>query len=156
VAVLTRLRTGLVVFRRPRLAVVAVASQFIAWGIQWSLVYVLLIGLHLDPPAGLAAAAAVLFAINVTMLLPVTPGDLGVFQAAVAFVLHAGWGVAYSRGVAYGVVLQAAELAAALIMGVPALVHEGGSWRRLDEQPPGFDRNRPPVRRGPAQSISDR
>ena len=31
--------------------------------------------------------------------------------------------------IAYGIVLQAVEVAAALIMGLPALVNEGLSWK---------------------------
>jgi phosphatidylinositol alpha-mannosyltransferase len=70
------------------------------------------------------------------MLLPLTPGDVGVFQAAAAAVLHAGWQVPVSAGVAFGVVLQAVELAAALLMGVPALILEGLSWQQLTQRPP--------------------
>jgi uncharacterized membrane protein YbhN (UPF0104 family) len=86
---------------------------------------------HLADKTGFLGAVAVLFAVNVTMLLPVTPGDVGVFQAATAAVLQAGWQVPFSTGVAFGVVLQAVELVAALLMGVPALLMEGLSWRQL-------------------------
>lgn len=129
--ILSEVRAGLTVFRLPRLGAIAVTSMLSAWAVQCAAVYVMLVALHLGQPGGLAAAAAILFAINLTMLLPITPGDLGVFQAATAFVLNAGWGVAYSRGVAYGVVLQAGELAAALLLGVPALLREGLSWRAV-------------------------
>ena len=40
--------------------------------------------------AGFGAAAAVLFAVNVTAVLPATPSNLGVFQAACVAVLHTG------------------------------------------------------------------
>lgn len=129
--ILHQVRSGLVVFRNGRLGTIAVVSLLAGWAVQWSAVYLLLAGLHLTNRAGLAAAAAILFAINITMVLPFTPGDIGVFQAATAFVLNSGWGVPYSRGVAYGIVLQAAELATALIMGVPALLREGMSWRAI-------------------------
>jgi phosphatidyl-myo-inositol alpha-mannosyltransferase len=79
----------------------------------------------------LAAAAAVLFAVNITAVLPVTPANLGVFQAASAAVLHAGWHVGLGTGVAYGVILQAVEVSTALLMGGPALVKEGMSWREV-------------------------
>jgi phosphatidyl-myo-inositol alpha-mannosyltransferase len=130
-SVAVRLRAGLNVFRQPRRAAVAISSQLGAWAVQWLAVYVLLAGLNLAGRTGAVGAVAVLFAINITMLLPVTPGDIGVFQAAVAAVLHAGWHVAYSRGVAYGVVLQAAELVTAILMGFPALLKEGLSWRSI-------------------------
>src|SRR5205823_11769095 len=80
---------------------------------------------------GFAAAAAVLFAVNVTAILPATPANLGVFQAACATVLHTGWHVSWTTGVAYGVILQAVEVATAILMGMPALLKEGMSWREI-------------------------
>jgi phosphatidylinositol alpha-mannosyltransferase len=130
-AVASRVRSGLTVFRHPRTAVGMVGAQMSAWGLQWLAVYVLLVATHLGPRVGPLGAAAVLCAVNVTMLLPATPGDVGVFQAAVAAVLHVGWNVSYGDGIAYGVILQSAELLTALLMGVPALVGEGLSWRHM-------------------------
>jgi phosphatidylinositol alpha-mannosyltransferase len=91
----------------------------------------LLVALGLDKQAGLPAAAAVLFAVNITAVLPATPANLGVFQAACAAVLHTGWHVGYGTGVAYGVILQAVEISTAILMGMPALVKEGMSWREV-------------------------
>jgi phosphatidylinositol alpha-mannosyltransferase len=128
---MTRVRAGLEVFRRPRLGVAAAGAQFLAWGLQWMSCYLLLIALGLSHQAGMAAAAAVLFAVNITAVLPATPANLGVFQAACAAVLHTGWHVGYGTGVAYGVILQAVEVSTALLMGAPALVKEGMSWREV-------------------------
>ena len=58
-----------------------------AWALQWLSCYVLLVALGLDDHAGVGAAAAVLFAVNVTAVLPATPSNLGVFQAACVAVL---------------------------------------------------------------------
>ncbi len=128
---LTRVRSGLTVFRRPRLGVTATAAQLGAWGLQWLSCYVLLIALGLDHRTGIAAAAGVLFAVNITAVLPATPANLGVFQAACAAVLHAGWHVSIPDGVAYGVILQAVEVSTAILMGMPALLKEGMSWREI-------------------------
>src|SRR5439155_23764025 len=98
---------------------------------------------------GFMGAVAVLFAVNVTLLLPLTPGDVGVFQAAAAAVLHTGWQVPFSAGVAFGVVLQAVELIAALVMGGPALLLEGLSWRQLIRRPSGAA----PVRLPPPADV---
>jgi phosphatidylinositol alpha-mannosyltransferase len=106
-------------------------AQFAAWALQWLSCYVLLVALGLSHQAGLAAAAAVLFAVNITAVLPATPANLGVFQAACAAVLHTGWHVGLGTGVAYGVILQAVEVSTALLMGGPALVKEGMSWREV-------------------------
>ena len=105
------------------------AAQLGAWALQWTSCYVLLVALGLNHQAGWAAAAAVLFAVNVTAVLPATPANLGVFQAACATVLHAGWHVGFGTGVAYGVILQAVEVTTAMAMGIPALLREGMSWR---------------------------
>ncbi len=128
---LTRVRAGLAVFRRPRLGAVAAGAQLGAWGLQWVSCYVLLVALGLGHQAGMAAAAAVLFAVNITAVLPATPANLGVFQAACAAVLHTGWHVGFGTGVAYGVILQAVEVSTAILMGTPALLKEGMSWREV-------------------------
>jgi phosphatidylinositol alpha-mannosyltransferase len=128
---MTRVRAGLEVFRRPRLGIVAAGAQFLAWALQWLSCYLLLIALGLSHQAGVAAAAAVLFAVNVTAVLPATPANFGVFQAACATVLHTGWHVGFGTGIAYGVILQAVEVSTALLMGGPALVKEGMSWREI-------------------------
>ncbi|MBW3547762.1 MAG: hypothetical protein KY452_06480 [Actinobacteria bacterium] len=100
----------------------------------------LLPGAELDAPvsyegmkeagAGLGAAAAVLFAVNVTAVLPVTPSNVGVFQFACMLVLGV-YGVGQADALAYGIVLQAVEVATAVALGSPALVKEGLSWREV-------------------------
>ncbi|MGH2896357.1 MAG: lysylphosphatidylglycerol synthase domain-containing protein, partial [Solirubrobacteraceae bacterium] len=128
---MTRVRAGLTVFRKPKFGAVAAGAQLGAWALQWISCYVLLVALGLNHQAGLAAAAAVLFAVNITAVLPATPANLGVFQAACAAVLHTGWHVGLGTGVAYGVILQAVEVSTAILMGAPALLKEGMSWREV-------------------------
>jgi phosphatidyl-myo-inositol alpha-mannosyltransferase len=125
-----RVRSGLQVFRKPKLGAWALVTQLSAWAIQWLACYMLLVALGLDDQAGLGAAAAVLFAVNVTAALPATPSNLGVFQAACVAVLSA-YGVGKTNALAYGIILQAIEIATALTMGMPALVREGMTWRDL-------------------------
>jgi phosphatidylinositol alpha-mannosyltransferase len=128
---LGRVRAGLTVFRQPRLGAVATVTQLAAWGLQAISCYMLLVALGLSHQAGFAAAAAVLFAVNITAVLPATPANLGVFQAACAAVLHTGWHVGFGTGVAYGVILQAVEVTTAILMGMPALLKEGMSWKEI-------------------------
>ena len=131
-AALTRVRSGLAVFRRPRLGLAATAAQLAAWALQWLACVVLLEALGLDEHgAGVGAAAAVLFAVNVTAVLPLTPSNLGVFQAACVAVLTSGYGIGAAQALGYGIILQAVEVATAVVMGAPALVKEGVSWREV-------------------------
>jgi phosphatidyl-myo-inositol alpha-mannosyltransferase len=129
---MARVRAGLIVFRRPRLGATAAVAQLSAWALQCLSCWVLLVALGLDKHgAGIGAAAAVLFAVNITAVLPATPANLGVFQAACAAVLHTGWHISYGDGVAFGVILQAVEVTTAIMMGMPALLKEGMSWREI-------------------------
>ncbi|HEV7163362.1 MAG TPA: lysylphosphatidylglycerol synthase domain-containing protein [Solirubrobacteraceae bacterium] len=124
-----RVRDGLRVFRHPRQAAIATVVQLGAWALQWMSCWLLLMAFGLDAKAGVAGAAAVLFAVNATAVIPATPANVGVFQAACAAVLVGAYHVSTPDAIAYGIVLQLIELVTALIMGLPALVNEGLSWK---------------------------
>ena len=127
---MVQVRSGLTVFRKPRLGCWAALMQLSAWALQWLACFALLVALGLDHRAGMGAAAAVLFAVNVTAALPATPSNLGVFQAACVAVLSA-YGVGKTDAFAFGILLQAVEVTTALALGMPALVREGMSWKDL-------------------------
>ncbi|HEX7058534.1 MAG TPA: glycosyltransferase [Solirubrobacterales bacterium] len=128
---LLQVRRGLAVFRKPRRGLAAALAQLSAWAIQLAACWALLFALNLDGQAGIGAAAAVLFAVNVTAVVPATPSNIGVFQLAVISVLHTGFGVGTADALAYGVILQAVEIATAVTLGLPALVREGLTWSDL-------------------------
>jgi phosphatidyl-myo-inositol alpha-mannosyltransferase len=129
-AAMVQVRRGLQVFRRPKLGAWAAFTQITAWAVQWFACYALLVALGLDGRAGIGAAAAVLFAVNVTAALPATPSNIGVFQAACVAVLTV-YHVGHTDALAYGIILQAVEIATAFALGMPALVGEGMSWKDL-------------------------
>jgi phosphatidylinositol alpha-mannosyltransferase len=129
-AALSLARRGLIVFARPRYGSTAVAGQLAAWALQWLACYMVVLALGLQDKAGLAAAAAILLAVNVSAILPATPSNVGVFQAACLVVLTA-YGVGGGPGLAYGIILQAVEVLTALALGVPALLGEGLTWREI-------------------------
>ena len=123
-------RRGLVVFARPRHGVPAVAAQLLAWALQWGSCYMVVLALGLQHHATPAAAAAVLLAVNVSAVLPATPSNIGVFQAACLVVLAA-YGVGAGTALVYGIILQAIELLTALALGIPALLREGMTWQDI-------------------------
>jgi len=133
-AALLQVRAGLRVFRDPRRGAAAAAAQLGAWAIQLASCWALLAALGLNDQAGIGAAAAVLFAVNVTAVVPATPSNIGVFQLAVISVLHTGFGISTADALAYGVILQAVEIATAVALGLPALVREGLTWSDLRVQ----------------------
>ncbi len=124
----TRVRQGLGVLRTPRAAAVAVALQTLAWGLQLLAVWVAMRAFHLSLP--IAAAGAVLALMNVALILPLWPGNVGLQQAAIALPLLS-YGVAYSQGFAYGIGLQAIESSVGYVLGVVFLLREGLTLGRL-------------------------
>jgi phosphatidylinositol alpha-mannosyltransferase len=123
-------RQGLAVFVTPSHGIAAVAAQLCAWMLQWLACYAVLLALGVPAHPTLVAAAAVLLAVNVSAVLPATPSNVGVFQAACLVVLAA-YGVGASQAIAYGIVLQAVEVVTALVLGIPALLGEGLTWRDI-------------------------
>ena len=125
---LQQARRGLTVFRDPRKGSFAAGAQLLAWFLQLLACWALFAALGLDHQVAIGAAAACLFAVNVTAVVPATPSNIGIFQLAIISVLHQGFGVNAADALAYGVVLQAVEIATAVALGVPALVREGVTW----------------------------
>jgi phosphatidylinositol alpha-mannosyltransferase len=125
---LLNVRAGLSVFRQRGPALEATAAQLAAWALQVASAYAVILALRLDDQVGVAAAAAALLAVNVTGVVPVTPGNVGVFQVAVAAVLTAGYGLSARSALEYGIVLQAVEVVTAVALGVPAMLREGLTW----------------------------
>jgi phosphatidyl-myo-inositol alpha-mannosyltransferase len=123
-------RRGLVVFARPRYGLTAITCQLLAWALQWLACYMIVLALGLQSHAGLVSAAAILLAVNVSAVLPATPSNVGVFQAACLVVLTA-YGVGAGPGLAYGIILQAIEVLTALLLGIPALLAEGLNWQDI-------------------------
>ncbi len=123
-------RQGLVAFARPRYGIPAVGAQLLAWALQWGSCYMVILALGLNPQATPVTAAAILLAVNASAVLPATPSNVGVFQAACLVVLAA-YGVGAGQGLAYGIILQAIELLTALSLGVPALLREGMTWQDI-------------------------
>jgi phosphatidyl-myo-inositol alpha-mannosyltransferase len=123
-------RRGLVVFARPKYGVPAIGFQLFAWALQWASCYMVVLALGLQHQATPVTAAAVLLAVNVTAVLPATPSNVGVFQAACLVVLAA-YGIGSGPALAYGIILQAIELLTALALGVPALLREGMTWQDI-------------------------
>src|SRR6185503_6470656 len=152
-------RRGLTVFRDPRKGTFATVAQLGAWFLQLTACWALFAALGLDHQVAIGAAAACLFAVNVTAVIPATPSNIGIFQLAIISVLNKGFGVPASDALAYGVVLQAVEIATAVALGVPALVREGVTWsdmrmRALSSAPVRLSEQPQRRERGPERSSA--
>ncbi len=129
---IARARTGLAVMRAPLPAATAAAFQFLGWTCQLLAVYTAMRAFHIYTP--LAAAGLVLVLMNLATIFPLWPGNIGLVQAAVALPLVS-YGVAYARGFAFGIGLQAIEASVGVGIGVLFLAREGLSYAVLKEIP---------------------
>jgi uncharacterized protein (TIRG00374 family) len=127
-----RARTGLAVMRAPVPALVAATYQFAGWFCQLLAVYTAMRAFHIHEP--LAAAGLVLVLMNIATIFPLWPGNVGLVQAAIALPLVS-YGVAYARGFAFGIGLQAIEASVGVGAGLLFLAREGLSYAMLKDFP---------------------
>ena len=125
-------RQGLAVLRSPLPAAGAIVLQCAGWLLQLLAVYVAMRAFDIHAP--LPAAGLVLLLMNVATIFPLWPGNFGLLQAAVALPLVQ-YGVAYSTGFAYGLVLQVVEMSVGVGVGLIFLAREGLSFAMLREMP---------------------
>lgn len=127
-ALLARMREGLGILRRPIPSLISSGWQTLGWALQLAAVWSALIAFDIHLP--LIAAAAVLAIMNVTLILPLWPGNAGLQQGAILIPLAA-YGIGHSQGLAYGIALQVIESAVGYTFGIACLFREGLSFKRL-------------------------
>ena len=115
-------RQGLSVLNAPVPLAGAILFQCAGWLLQLLAVYVAMQAFGIDAP--LPAAGLVLVLMNVATIVPLWPGNVGLVQAAVGLPLR-NYGVPYATGFAYGIALQALEMACGIGLGLLALAREG-------------------------------
>ena len=115
-------RQGLSVLKAPVPLAGAILLQCLGWLLQLLAVWVTMQAFGIDAP--LPAAGLVLVLMNVATIIPLWPGNFGLVQAAVALPLR-NYGVAYATGFAFGLALQAIEIACGVALGLLALAREG-------------------------------
>ena len=125
-------RQGLAVLRSPLPAAGAIVLQTAGWVLQLFAVYVSMRAFNIHAP--LPAAGLVLLLMNVATIFPLWPGNFGLLQAAVALPLVQ-YGVAYSTGFAYAIVLQFVEMSVGVGVGLIFLAREGLSFAMLRHMP---------------------
>jgi uncharacterized membrane protein YbhN (UPF0104 family) len=120
------------VLRSPLPAAGAIVLQTAGWVLQLFAVYVSMRAFNIHAP--LPAAGLVLLLMNVATIFPLWPGNFGLLQAAVALPLVR-YGVSYSTGFAYAIVLQFVEMSVGVGVGLIFLAREGLSFAMLRRMP---------------------
>lgn len=118
---------GLAGLRRGRIGVGAFCWTTLSWLVLaisfWFVT--LAFDLDLSPVAGLF----VVIAVGLAMILPSSPGSLGVFEAAAVFALSA-YGISSTRALPYALVLHAVNLVPFLVVGFFILHRHAATLRR--------------------------
>lgn len=120
---------GLRALRAPRRLGLVAGAGIGAMALQWIGTFMVLEALGLG--LGLAAAAAVLVTTTVAQAVPLLPGGVGSFQAAVALPLVASYGVAGGDALAAGLLLQATQALTGIGPGLLFLMREDLDLRTL-------------------------
>lgn len=115
--------------RRPGVLVPLGGASAAGWLAQWLSVYALLSAFDIE--GGWRAATLVLIAVSLAQTLPLLPGNVGLFQAAVALPLVTSYGVPPATAVAFGLVLQLVQTLPIALAGTLALAREGESIRHI-------------------------
>ncbi len=103
------------------------ALALVSWAAEWATYHLTLRAVHL--PVSYAASFTALIAVNVGGLIRVTPGNVGVLQAAMVGALLP-FGIAAEQAVAGGLALQAIEVLPVLALAL-AVAGRSGLVRRI-------------------------
>ncbi|MGE3137932.1 MAG: lysylphosphatidylglycerol synthase transmembrane domain-containing protein [Thermoleophilia bacterium] len=115
--------------RRPAVLGPLVIVSVLGWVAQGASVYAILHAF--DIAGGWSAAALVLVSTTVAQTVPLLPGNVGVYQAAVALPLVTTFGTPAATAVAAGIVLQLVQSAPVAIAGAVSLARGGEDVGRV-------------------------
>src|SRR3954471_15350840 len=116
---LNRLRGGLVGLRRPRSVSGAFAGAIAGWIVEIATTSCALAAFHL--PHGVGAAMAILFGVNLALIIPAPPANLGNFELGAGFAIVA-LGGDKAAAAAFALGLHAIQVVPALILGGTSLL----------------------------------
>src|SRR3954469_6088182 len=111
---LNRLRGGLVGLRRPRSVAGAFAGAIAGWIVEIATTSCALAAFHL--PHGVGAAMAILFGVNLALIIPAPPANLGNFELGAGFAIVA-LGGDKAAAAAFALGLHAIQVVPVLVIG---------------------------------------
>ena len=118
------LSAGHQLFSDPSRAGLAICAGTVSWIANLTAICFTLLAFGIESHA--FAAAVVVFAVsNLVGVIQVTPGNVGVFQVAIAVALVQSYGIDRTLGVSFGVGLQAIEVGLGAGLGLVFLYLEG-------------------------------
>jgi uncharacterized protein (TIRG00374 family) len=117
------MQQGQTVLRRPRSATFALLAGLASWAAQIGGIYAALAAADIQPTLGMAGL--VFLVSTLVQLFPFWPGNVGLFQAAVAQVLVQAYPIDFPHALAFAVGLQVIEVCLGVGLGFVFLSREG-------------------------------
>jgi peptidoglycan/xylan/chitin deacetylase (PgdA/CDA1 family)/uncharacterized membrane protein YbhN (UPF0104 family) len=117
------LHQGQTVLRRPRTALFALVAGLVSWAAQIGGIYAALAAADIHPTIG--RAGLVFLVSTLVQLFPFWPGNVGLFQGAVAQVLVQAYPIDFPHAIAFAVGLQVIEVSLGVGLGFWFLSREG-------------------------------
>jgi uncharacterized membrane protein YbhN (UPF0104 family) len=133
-AIVARARSGLMAARNPRAVAQAAACSAVAWVVEIAVTMLALAAFHL--PHDLPHAMAVIFGVNLALLIPSPPASLGSFELGAGSALVA-FGGPTEHAAAFAMGLHAMQLLPTLVMGGLMLGYFRKRGRPAPVLPPG-------------------
>ena len=121
------LSRGAQLLRRPWLAVSSFGAGLLSWIAQIIGIYLALLAFDIDTHP-VAAACVVFLVSNLVGFVPLVPGNLGVFQLAVATALSQAFDISFGQAVTFAIGRQVIEVALGAGLGFIFLSVEGLSF----------------------------
>jgi uncharacterized membrane protein YbhN (UPF0104 family) len=118
--------------RHPRQAAIAIGLGVLSWVAQLAGIWWTLDAFGL--PHGVEVSSAVFLVSTLVGIFPIMPGNVGVFQFAVAGVLASSYGVAAAPGAAFAIGLQGTEVLLGAGIGMLFLAFEGLSFAEVRDR----------------------
>jgi len=132
--ILDSLIDGFAILRSPRPLIGVGLWALIAWitgGIMW---WVVMIGMNLQTDGSLLPLQAAFLAMTITSLaviVPSSPGYIGVFHFGVQVTLNTVFGVDKSAALSYAFIIHAFTYVWLIVLGIYSMWHEGLTYQRL-------------------------
>ncbi len=146
---LSSLLVGLKPLTQTRLAPGIILWSVALWLGYALLNYVMLAAFHMTGQVSFAVSAFVLVATGFGMIVPSSPGAMGVFEAAVVLALGL-YGVGNSQAFAYGFGLHMFTNLGLIVLGIIGLRSESLSFRQVSSQVAGSKGAAGPIPQDPA------
>lgn len=145
---------GLQLLRRPGLAIGSFVAGILSWIAQIVAIWLTLAAFGIDEDR-LAAACVVFLVSNLVGFLPLVPGNVGVFQLAVATALSQAFGIGFGQAVTFAIGLQVIEVALGAGVGFIFLWLEGLSIGDMRRTITRAEEEQEAARRTPPPAVAD-